>query len=481
MRKPIQEVQKVLQTHNYSINNIIFEVMKTFKFKTLCCRVGFQKQDGYSASEIINLILILPLMLLNSVHALYKSEFQKVTAMKKDAIYRLKNNEKMPWRALLCVVAKQFQKLVNTENAPADNSAFILDDTLAAKTGRRMEQISIVHDHAGKGKNSYTRGFKNLTLGLFDGKSFTPLDFSLHREKPLKKAKHRKEQFNKERDPKSAGAKRVRECNVNKITNSLNMLRRAIKQGFRAQYIMVDSWFSSKEFISTVRQLAQKSMHVICGVRKDKRHYLYNGNSLNAKQLLKTLKKEGAEKRCRKRNTRYFEVIVTYEDIGKVKLYFCRFPYQKDWRLFLSTDTSLTLLEMLETYAIRWSIEVFFKEAKQHLKLSTCQSRDFDAQIAHVSCCYLLYIFLAYFRRINDYESLGGIFQQIKDDLVEKNIAARLWEMFEELLQIIIAEMKNHGFVDILEFENSTEYLYVKELFEQSFLYNQFQSLEKAC
>ena len=115
MRKPIEEIQNVLRKHNYSINNIIFEVMKTFKLKSLCCRVGFQKQDGYSASEIITLMLVLPLMLLKSVNALYKSEFQKVTAMKKDSIYRLKNNEKMPWRSLLWAVAKQFQRLVNPE------------------------------------------------------------------------------------------------------------------------------------------------------------------------------------------------------------------------------------------------------------------------------------------------------------------------------------------------------------------------------
>lgn len=65
-------------------------------------------------------------------------------------------------------------------------------------------------------------------------------------------------------------------------------------------------------------------MHIICGMRKDKRNFTYNGKSLNAKQLLVLLKEEGKEKRCRKRNTRYFEVVVKYEGVGEVKLYFCR-------------------------------------------------------------------------------------------------------------------------------------------------------------
>lgn len=222
-------------------------------------------------------------------------------------------------------------------------------------------------------------------------------------------------------------------------------------------------------------------MHVICGVRKDKRNYVHKVKTLNAKQLLSTLQKEGKEKRCRKRNTRYFEVVVTYESIGEVKLYFCRFPYQKEWRLFLSTDTSFSFLSMMEIYSVRWTIDLFFKEAIQQLKLGTCQSRDFDAQIAHVSTCYLLYIFLAYFRRINDYESLSGVFQLIKDEVMEKNVAERLWGMFNELLQLIMDSMANQGFVDILEFKSSVEYLYIKELFEQSFLNNQLQFLEKAC
>lgn len=479
MRKPIKEIQNVLDTHSYSINNIIFDAMKTFKFKSLCNQVGFQKKQGYSASEIITLMLVLPLMLLKSVNALYQSEFQKVTAMKKDSIYRLKNNEKMPWRPLLFGVAKQFQKLVNPEKEIANNSAFILDDTTEAKTGRRIEQISFIHDHVA-GRKGNKLGFENLTLGFFDGKSFTPLDFSLHSEKPLKKASHRKEQFKKQRDPKTLGAKRLRECKRDKITNGLCMLKRALRHGFRAKYVLVDSWFSSKDFIKIARKSKQESMHVICGIRKDKRNYRYSENLLNAQGLLATLKREGKEKRCRKRNTRYYEVVVNYEGIGDVKLYFCRFPYQKEWRLFLSTDITLSFLSMMEIYSVRWTIEVFFKETKQQLKLGTCQSQDFDAQIAHVTTCYILYTLLAYFRRVNAYESLGGVFDAIKDDLLEKNLAERLWDLFEELLQVVMTRMVKHGFVDLLEFRNSVEFQCLKELFEDSFLHKQMKAIEKA-
>ena len=146
-----------------------------------------------------------------------------------------------------------------------------------------------------------------------------------------------------------------------KLRTVLDMLKRAVKQGFRAKYVLVDSWFSSHEFIQTVQQLGKKTMYLVCGVRQDARKYLYKGNSLNASPLKPVLKSEGTERRCRKRNLRYFEVLVDYEGIGPVKLYFCRFPYQKKWRLFLSTDISLSLLSMLEIYSIRWTIESLFQ------------------------------------------------------------------------------------------------------------------------
>jgi hypothetical protein len=479
MRNEVTEIENVLKSHGYSINTIICNVMKTFNFKSLFLQVGFKKQEGYPISEIIALMIMLPLMMLGTVNAFYKSAYKHTTEMKKDVIYRLKNNENLPWRLLLLAVAKKFQKLTNKTKEMAVNSAFIIDDTTEAKTGRHIEKVSYIFDHVASRKGNKL-GFKNLTLGLYDGKSFNALDFSLHQEKTLKKMRHRKEQFQKTRDQKSAGAKRIQECSLDKITNSLNMLKRAYKHGFRAKYVLVDSWFSSKEFIQTARNIGKKAMHVICGMRKDKRNYTYNGQSLNAKKLLETVKKERKEKRCRKRNTRYFEVIVHYEGVGDVKLYFCRFPYQKEWRLFLSTDTSITFMKMMEIYCVRWTIEVFFKEVKQHLRLGSCQSRDFDAQIAHVTTCYMLHTMLAYFRRINAYDSLGGLFDLIQDEMIEKTVAERLWVLFEELLLVVIEAVAESGSVNIIQFRNSPEYQYLKDLFEESFLSNQLKSLDKA-
>ena len=99
-------------------------------------------------------------MLIKSVHALYKSQYKENVSMQKDVFYRLKNNEKMPWRRLLYGVAKKFRLLVNPDKNIADNSSFIVDDTIDIRVGYKIENISMVHDHTGNKKGAKL-GFKD--------------------------------------------------------------------------------------------------------------------------------------------------------------------------------------------------------------------------------------------------------------------------------------------------------------------------------
>ena len=74
----------------------------------------------------------------------------------------------------------------------------------------------------------------------------------------------------------------------------------------------------------------------------------------------------------------------------------------------------------MKQYQIRWSIEVFFKDCKQNLHLNSCQSTDFDANIAHISIVFMNYMILSLRKRIDDYETLGGIFREIKEQMLER-------------------------------------------------------------
>ena len=279
MRQSLNEIKNVIDKHEYTIDNIICHIMKKFNFRTICCQSGANniKEDGYSLSEIIALMVMFLLMLLRTVNAFYKSQYEGITQMQKDVIYRLKNNENMPWRKLLYGVCKKFQQLVNPQGEIDSKSAFILDDTADIRTGRRIENISFVHDHVGgKSKKGSKLGFKKLVLGYHDGKNILPLDFSIHSEKKLK-GKKRKEQYKKKCVKNSNGDKRRKECTEQKNTNGLAMIKRAVKNGFMAKYVLVDSWFSSEDFIKTIRNIKDGVIHVVCAIKRDKRNYEYQG------------------------------------------------------------------------------------------------------------------------------------------------------------------------------------------------------------
>ena len=137
-----------------------------------------------------------------------------------------------------------------------------------------------------------------------------------------------------------------------------------MKHGFVPDYVLSDSWFSTKKLIKTVRQLKQGAIHFLGMIKMDNRFYDYQGQQLNAKELIKKLRPT-MMKRARKLNAYYIEVMVNYDDIGQVKLFLTRFSKRSKWRLILSTDLNLSFQQAMKIYNIRWRIEVLFKECKQ--------------------------------------------------------------------------------------------------------------------
>ena len=66
-----------------------------------------------------------------------------------------------------------------------------------------------------------------------------------------------------------------------------------------------------------------------------------------------------------------------------------------------------------------------------------------------------------------------------QQDITEKNLAERLWILFEELLAFIIDTIAAHGALDISMLKQSEEYRYVREVFASSFLFEQIESVNK--
>ena len=103
----------------------------------------------------------------------------------------------------------------------------------------------------------------------------------------------------------------------------------------------------------------------------------------------------------------------------------------------LTTNYKLDFIEAYHIYSMRWSIEVFFKESKGLLGLGKSQSRDFAAQIASISLTVLQYNILSTVKRFAAYQTIGGLFNEATDGVIQLSVTDRIWGVLQEFVSII--------------------------------------------
>ena len=434
--KHLDELKSLLENDDKKSFNL-YQIYDVFKSKRIDNLFVEYKSKGLAFATLF--YQLIEMTILNFTVHQYSTRNDDLSKGKKDVYYRLKNDPRIDWRVIIYMIVNRFLFIAKTnQEEPSDKpSCFIADDTVLPKRGKTIEGIGKVFDHKDHG---YKLGFKGLFLSFCDGKSFLPIDFSLHSEKGkredmpfgLKKSEVKK-QSRKIRKLDLAGAKRKEELTKPKNIVLVEMIKRAWRKGLRAEYLLVDSWFIDEALINFIL----KSRMFLLGMCKmDKRLYDYKGKEYNAHSLLTRLKRTKAS-RSRKLNARFYEIIVVYKGI-EVKLFFSRFNNQHGWSLLLTDNYRLPFDKAVEIYQIRWGIEVFFKEAKQYLHLGKCQSEDFDAQVAGVSVVMCAYLMLNLRKRFQSYEGLGKIFIDVQHEIIEFTLWERIWGLFVELQTCIL-------------------------------------------
>ena len=212
------------------------------------------------------------------------------------------------------------------------------------------------------------------------------------------------------------------------------MVKRVLGSGIRAKYLLMDSWFTMPATVVAI----SKDIDVIGMVKKTpKIHYGFNGHQLHLMDIYRQLKKK------RGRAKILASTIVTLPKNQIAKLVFVRDRRKKDWLAILSTDVNLDNEEIVRLYGKRWDIEVFFKMAKQHLKLAKeIQCRDYDALIAHTTIVFMRYMFLSYQCRIQtDHRTFGDLFYACCQEVGDISFIESLYR----ILTLAAARLNNIG------------------------------------
>lgn len=417
------------------VSSDITVLFERFSLGRLLSRMGMRKEQGYSLVQLIMAICMFRVCG-KTIHSAYMANFHGLVKTGKNCYYRLLERQSIDWRRLLMTMAVRFYAILRKENiAEAEGpNCLIIDDTTLEKTGIHMEGISRVFDHV---KGRCVLGYKLLLCAYCDGKSTLPVDFTVHSEKGRNKtygltAKQRKARFQKERQSDSFAATRFSELEDDKISMSIEMVKRATKLGLQTEYVLCDSWFTCEKLLREVRSIDGGKMHFVGLAKFGNTKYKVDGISKNAQELITKYERERTQY-CRKYKCAYISLRGYLGEVP-VRIFFIHYGHNQKWNVLITTDMSLSFIKAFEIYQMRWSIEVLNKETKQYLGLGAFQGRDFDKLIADCTLCYMTYIVMALDKRINEYETTGKLFAVLKDSLIELTLWKRVLSALERFM-----------------------------------------------
>ena len=375
-----------------------------FKVATLMNQCGVRKHHGHSVRSLTKAIFTLPFVGKNFFRGIV---LNSQLPFGKDAAYELLMGQTYNWRRLLLSLGLRLFGVFNRLTSDERESVLIIDDSPYDRSRSKwVELLARIWDHS---TGRFLKGFRMLTICWSDGTSCLPMDFALLSSSDAEK---RLCDSQKDLDKRCCAYQRRKEATEKATARLQDMVKRILSLGVSAKYLLMDSWFTMP---ATVVTLAQH-IKIVGMVKKSSRiHYTFNGQSLDLMTIYRRLsKRRGRAKFLANAN-------VMLNDEVAAKLVFVRDRRKKDWLALLSTDTELADEDIVRIYGKRWDIEVFFKMAKQHLKLAKeIQCRDFDALIAHTTIVFMRYMFLSYQCRMEtDHRTFGDLFYACCDEVAD--------------------------------------------------------------
>ena len=124
-----------------------------------------------------------------------------------------------------------------------------------------------------------------------------------------------------------------------------------------------------------------------------------------------------------------------------VKIFLIRVGRNRNWDAIVTTDTHMKFVKAFEIYQIRWNIEVLIKECRQYLRLGSYQGIDFDEQIADCTLCFMTHMVLTLGQRFNEYEALGELFRETRQEMFELTQWRRTLKIIKNLLSILAVKL----------------------------------------
>lgn len=405
-------------------------------------RLSIRKRSGDGTAQVVFSLLVWPLLSVNSICCFAGRHINAYLQSGVATLYNFLRREDINWRALSTGVSKAAFRQLRLADEVAE-SAFVFDDTIRIRRGRKVEGCSSHFDHT---TQRQVMGQQILEMGHVSPKGFLPLDRQIYVSS--KKRIERKTSFEDSRSAVARDYRAAIECNKNEMLRS--MLKRAIRSGFLAAHILADSWFSSKENIAAG---IDAGLTVIMMMKRGNMNYRFQDREYTAAMLYELVKRR--MKRLAPRS-RYlvFSLLVDLNvqaDPSKpprwvqFRLVFSKLRTctNNAWVVLLCSDPARQPESILRTYALRWGIEVYFKETKQHLGLLREQTGCYVVHYAsvHLTAMRFTLLFCA-LQDSGDGLTWGQMRDKVSCELIRLSFARMTWELLKAVLYGALNEFR---------------------------------------
>ena len=233
-------VEHLLTNSTHDIDNLFASAWKSLNLNRRLEAAGFAKRSGFEVTETVFVLMVWRWLNVSSIAMFCRNTLSLFTRAKKDVLYDFLRREDIHWRKFNLHTARELYRQHGLNHSQV--KAFVLDDSIKTRRGKKMEDVSSHYDHT---TNRHVMGQQVLTLGLATEEAFLALDSQIYVSKkkaqPLNRA---------HKDRRSIAAQRYREATTRtKPQMALAMMKRATRSGVQADYLVADAWFGTKTMI----------------------------------------------------------------------------------------------------------------------------------------------------------------------------------------------------------------------------------------
>ncbi len=417
--------------------------MEQLGFEKQLIQSGFRKQKGENLLQVMFAALIWPLLDVRSISNFCGRLLSVFIKGGKNVLYDFLKRDNLSWQTLRMRMAKQAYR----KNGLGGNmtKAFVFDDTLKHRRGKKVEGSSIHYDHT---INKHVQAHQVLEMGLVSSKGYLPLNSQISVGK--KKTVFREKPF----QHSESGLQDDYERAVNDSKNKMlrEMLKKALKFGFKATYVLGDAWFGNK---GNVKAVLKAKLTAIFRMRDSNLKFRLSEHHLAVNALYHLVKfyrepDRHSDKLPWKTWTLPVELNLAEntkqkDDYRTVNLVFSvpKHQIKDEFAVFLCTDTTLSAEEVLEIYALRWGIELYFKEVKQYLGFMKEQTGNYNCHYASVHLSALRYILFSHIFMQEGTFHFGKHRKNITDAIELMSFASLLWVLFKAIINGALEDLKS--------------------------------------